>query len=648
MNIKQKLTWAFAIIACLPVVLVATLVVLNLRSDAKDSFVDGSGREIRQVSNAMQLFFDGISQNVDYLATQPLIKNSDDSLKTYMSANAESIPQGEMDKKVFGLLQDLGNSHPSYAYAILGTAAGGYVSWPDDAKLNNYDPRQRPWYKAAQAKPGKPFRTEAYYWAQDDATYVSTVRTIDNKLGSNGGVVSIDVTLKQLTEIVKQIKLGETGYLMLLENTGTVLVDPKQPEHNFKALSSLGDGYAQLAKAGKGLVEVELNGERYMANVWPSEQLGWTFIGLIKQTDVMSSATQLTWLIAIIAAVLAVFFAIVGASFASLIVRPIRSVASGLEGIAQGEGDLTKNLQIRGSDETAQLANWFNQFLAAIRNLIQSIGGAATKILATSKSSTQVSSDMAEAAGRQREAVDMVSTAFHEMVATANEVARSCSQAAESADSGQRQAREGQQQIDAAVTSVDRLSQEIEQSAQSMQQLERDSNDIQSILGTIRSIAEQTNLLALNAAIEAARAGEQGRGFAVVADEVRALAKRTADSTAEIDGLLGNLAKRTSQVTQQMHASLEVSQQSVTRIGEARSSFGLIRESVDVIRDMNTQIATAAEEQHQVAEDINRHISQIHGDAQLVAELANSARLDSQSLAGLSNELDGLVRRFRT
>ncbi|PAU54241.1 chemotaxis protein [Pseudomonas sp. PICF141] len=648
MNIKQKLTWAFAIIACLPVVLVATLVVLNLRSDAKDNFVDGSGREIRQVSNAMQLFFDGISQNVDYLATQPLIKNSDDSLKTYMSANAESIPQGEPDKKIFALLQDLGNSHPAYAYAILGTAAGGYVSWPDDAKLNNYDPRQRPWYKAAQAKPGKPLRTEAYYWAQDDATYVSTVRTIDNKLGSNGGVVSIDVTLKQLTEIVKQIKLGETGYLMLVENTGNILVDPKQPANNFKALTSLGDGYAQLAKAGKGLVEVELNGERYMANVWPSEQLGWTFIGLIKQTEVMSSATQLTWLIAIIAAVLAVFFAIVGASFASLIVRPIRSVASGLEGIAQGEGDLTRNLHIRGSDETAQLANWFNQFLAAIRNLIQSIGGAATKILATSQSSTQVSSDMAEAAGRQREAVDMVSTAFHQMVATANEVARSCSQAAESADSGQRQAREGQQQIDAAVSSVDRLSQEIEQSAQSMQQLERDSNDIQSILGTIRSIAEQTNLLALNAAIEAARAGEQGRGFAVVADEVRALAKRTADSTAEIDGLLGNLAKRTSQVTQQMHASLEVSQQSVTRIGEARSSFGQIRESVDVIRDMNTQIATAAEEQHQVAEDINRHISQIHGDAQLVAELANSARLDSQSLAGLSNELDGLVRRFRT
>ncbi|EJM62079.1 methyl-accepting chemotaxis protein [Pseudomonas sp. GM48] len=648
MSIKQKLSWAFAVIACLPITLVATLVVMNLRSEARSSFMEGSSREVRQVDNAMQLYFEGISRNVDYLASQPLLKNTDGSLKSYTSANAADIPQGEMDKQIFAFFSRLASNHPAYSNVIFGTSAGGFVSWPDNPQRANYDPRLRPWYSVAQANPGKTQRTDAYYFAPKDAVYVSMVRSIETQLGNNSGVISIDVSLRQLTEMVKQIKLGESGYLMLVERSGKVLVDPKQPEHNFKNLGEIGEGYEQLAKTGKGQVEIELNGERYMANIWPSEQLGWSFIGLIKQEEVMASATQLAWLIAILAGLLALVFALVGTSFASLIVRPIRSVASGLEGIAQGEGDLTQSLPVRGSDETAQLASWFNQFLAAIRNLIQSIGQAANKILATSRSSTQVSSDMAEAAGRQREAVDMVSTAFHEMVATANEVARSCSQAAESADSGQRQAREGQQQIDAAVSSVDQLSQEIEQSAQSMQQLERDSNDIQSILGTIRSIAEQTNLLALNAAIEAARAGEQGRGFAVVADEVRALAKRTADSTAEIDGLLGNLAKRTSAVTQQMHASLEVSQQSVSRIGLARTSFGQIRESVDVIRDMNTQIATAAEQQHQVAEEINRHISQIHGDAQRVAELADSARLDSQSLAGLSGELDSLVRRFRT
>ena len=192
---------------------------------------------------------------------------------------------------------------------------------------------------------------------------------------------------------------------------------------------------------------------------------------------------------------LSLVFALVGARFAGLIVRPVRSVASGLQGIAQGEVDLTQNL--------------------SIRDLIHRIGQAANKIfLATSRDSTQVSSDMAEAAGRQREAVDMVSTTFHEMVATANEIARSCSQTSESADSGWLKAREGQQQIDVAVSRVDQLSQEIGKSAQSMQQLECDSNDIQSILGTIRPIAEQTNLLALNAAIKAARKrGNRDVGF---------------------------------------------------------------------------------------------------------------------------------------
>ena len=647
MNIKQKLTWAFAVIAGLPIVLVATVVVLNLREEAQDDFLDGSSREIRQVGNAMNIFFQGIAQNVEYLASQPLVTASADNLKKYIAADAAQIPLGEQDKALYDQFTRLAQSHPDYAYVSYGVKDGGYAFWPGDPKMASYDPRTRPWYQAAMASPGKTLRTAPYYWAGDDAVLVSTVRTVANQLGSPGGVVNIDVSLKGLTEIVKQIKLGDSGYLILMENNGNVMVDPRDASHNFKQLDSFGGGYAELAKAGKGLAEVTLDGERYMANIYPDERLGWTFIGLIRQDEVMQTTTRLTWLIGTLALVLAAVFAVAGAAFAKLIVRPINSVTSGLEDIAQGEGDLTRNLEVRGSDETAQLANWFNQFLGAIRSLIQHIGGAAGKILSTSASSTRVSGDMAEAAGRQREAVDMVSTAFHEMVATANEVARSCSQAAQSADSGQQQAREGQQQIDAAVQSVDRLSQEIEQSAQSIQQLERDSNAIQSILGTIRSIAEQTNLLALNAAIEAARAGEQGRGFAVVADEVRALAKRTADSTAEIDGLLGNLANRTAEVAEQMHASLEVSQQSVNRIGLARDSFGQIRESVDIIRDMNTQIATAAEEQHQVAEEINRHIAQIHADAQLVEGFAHSAQTGSGRLTDISGQLNGLVGRFK-
>ncbi|XXE09329.1 methyl-accepting chemotaxis protein [Pseudomonas sp. Z1-14] len=648
MNIKQKLTWAFAMIASLPIILVAILVIFNLRDKARENFLDSSSREIHQVSNAMSIFFQGIAQNVDFLATQSEVTGTGSNLNKYQETHTQIVKLGDQDQRVTELFDRLGKTHPHYAYISYGVNDGGHVSWPAGQILSNYDPRQRPWYQEAMANPGKTQRTAPYYWAGDDAVLVSTVRTVANQLGNLGGVVNIDVSLKGLTEIVKQIKLGESGYLILMENNGNVMVDPRDASHNFKQLESFGAGFAELARAGKGLVEVSINGERYMANVYPDARLGWTFIGLIQQGEVMQTTTRLTWLIGTLALVLALVFAAVGVSFAKLIVRPINSVTSGLEDIAQGEGDLTRDLEVRGRDETAHLASWFNQFLGTIRSLIQQIGMAAGKILSTSTNSTRVSGDMAQAASRQRQAVDTVSTAFHEMVTTANEVARSCGLAAQSADNGQQQAREGQQQIDAAVQSVGLLSQEIEQSALSIQQLERDSNSIQSILGTIRSIAEQTNLLALNAAIEAARAGDQGRGFAVVADEVRALAKRTADSTSEIDGLLGNLAGRTAQVAEQMHASLEVSVQSVSRIGRARDSFGLIRESVDIIRDMNTQIATAAEQQHQVAEEIQQHMSQIHGDAQLVAELAQSARLDSESLASLSGELDSLVRRFRT
>jgi methyl-accepting chemotaxis protein len=648
MNIKQKLILAFTVIASLPVILVAVLIILNVRNEARETFIDSSGREIRQVENAMQLFFEGIGQNVAYLAEHPQLQNIDANLKRYLASDAAKMAMGDQDQQLFQLFAGLAKSHPAYAYLSLGTEDGGYVFWPGDPQLASYDPRTRPWYKTAMAQPGKTLRTDAYYWAADDVVLVSTVQSFANRLGSHGGVVNIDVSLKQLTDLVKQIKLGASGYLMLMEGNNTVLVDPAEPTHNFKKLSELGDGYRQLGEAGKGLVEVELAGERYMAFVWPSEALGWRFVGVVRESEVMASATRLTWIIAAIALACAALFAMVGAWFAGLIVKPIRGVASGLEGIAQGEGDLTARLAVRGQDETAQLAGWFNQFLEAIRTLIQRIGQAAGQIHSSSGSATEVSVEMAEVADRQREAVDMVSTAFHEMVATSHEVARSCSQAADSADNGQRQAHTGQQQIDAAVNNVGRLSQEIGHCAESMQQLEQDSNDIQSILGTIRSIAEQTNLLALNAAIEAARAGEQGRGFAVVADEVRALAKRTSDSTSEIDGLLGNLARRTHQMGKQMHASLEVSQETVVSINQARGSFGLIRESVDVIRDMNTQIATAAEEQHQVAEDINRHISQIHGDAQLVASLADSTRQDAKNLTALSETLSQLVSRFRT
>lgn len=645
MKIKNKLVLAFVSVAFIPVSLVAVISVMNTRTQAVDQFIDGSTREIRQIDGNIRQFFDGTLQNVDQMATDP-VYTSVNTLKNYQPADAASQPMPAEAQAIIDRFARFGATHPAAAILSIGLEDGTYAKWPDDPQLAKYDPRTRPWYKAAMASPGKTVRTPAYYYDKDDVALVGTARALlDN--GKAKGVFVVSVSLKNLTELVKSIKLGESGYVMLIED-GVVLVDPRDAAHGFKPLKDLGAAYAQLADTPQGSTEVVIDGVRYMANVWTSPSLGWRYIGLIEQREVMAEATRMTYLTAIIVGVLVLIFGLIAAAFSKVIVKPIGQVSTGLQSIAEGDGDLRHELQVQGKDETAELAGWFNKFLAAIRQLIQHIGAASANLQNASKVNSEVAHNMNEAAGRQREAVELVSTAFNEMVATANEVARSCSGAAESAENGHRRVAEGKQQIEVTTDNVNRLGCRLAESSQAMVELEAGSRSINQILGTIRAIAEQTNLLALNAAIEAARAGDQGRGFAVVADEVRALAKRTSDSTGEIEQLLGTLENKTQEVTQKMGSCLDLSRASVSSIESARDSFEGIQLSVNEIRDQNLQISAAAEEQHSVAEEINRHIQQIYDEARLVESLANSAQDDSGRLSTLSDELNGLVGRFKS
>lgn len=329
------------------------------------------------------------------------------------------------------------------------------------------------------------------------------------------------------------------------------------------------------------------------------------------------------------------------------VTRPILGVAAMLKDIASGEGDLTRRLQYAKQDELGQLAGWFNRFLDKLQPIVAEVKQSVTAARGNAEQSAAIASQTSAGMEQQFRQVDQAATASQEMSATAQDVARSAAQAAQAAREADQATREGLAVIDRTTTGIDALAHEMNSAMDQVGGLARNSEQIGSVLEVIRSIAEQTNLLALNAAIEAARAGEAGRGFAVVADEVRNLARRTQESVEETRQVIEALQAGTHEVVSAMEGSHRQAQDSVEQVNHAVSALQRIGEAVSVISDMNLQIASAAEEQSAVAEEINHNIATIRDVTESLSEQAGEAARVSQSLNGLANQQQGLMDQFR-
>ncbi|TVT89643.1 methyl-accepting chemotaxis protein [Pseudomonas sp. RGB] len=329
------------------------------------------------------------------------------------------------------------------------------------------------------------------------------------------------------------------------------------------------------------------------------------------------------------------------------VTRPILGVARMLEDIASGEGDLTRRLAYDKQDELGQLAGWFNRFLDKLQPIIAQVKRSVQDARGTADQSAAIATETSAGMEQQYRQVDQVATASHEMSATAQDVARSAAQAAQAARDADQATREGLTVIDRTTTNIGHLAADMSTAMTQVEGLAANSEKIGSVLEVIRGIAEQTNLLALNAAIEAARAGEAGRGFAVVADEVRNLARRTQESVEETRVVIELLQNGTTDVVGSMGNSYRQAQGSVEQVGQAVTALRQIGEAVTVISDMNLQIASAAEEQSAVAEEINSNVATIRDVTESLSEQANESARVSQALNSLANQQQGLMDQFR-
>jgi methyl-accepting chemotaxis protein len=330
-----------------------------------------------------------------------------------------------------------------------------------------------------------------------------------------------------------------------------------------------------------------------------------------------------------------------------LVTRPLHNLLNRIEQIAEGDGDLRVRLEVLSRDELGKLSDAFNRFLDKLQPLIREVG----RVTGEVAESAQTLAGMAAANDRlitsEHAAVDQVSTAATEMSAAVHEVARNAQNAADAARSAEVQSLEGAEVVGATIHAIRQLAHEVESASDTIQTLEQETANIGAVLAVIKGIAEQTNLLALNAAIEAARAGEQGRGFAVVADEVRALAARTQDSTKDIQQMIERLQGGVQNAVKAMHVGSEKARFSVERAAGVDGALSATGDAVARINDMAAQIATACEEQSSVTEEIARNISDIRDLSNEAAQTSEQSTQASARLSELSHGLAQLVGRFR-
>ncbi|MGR2766573.1 methyl-accepting chemotaxis protein [Photobacterium ganghwense] len=532
---------------------------------------------------------------------------------------------------------------------FFGTPAGAmYRSHPERNRAD-YDPRTRPWYRDAQAA-GKQLITTAYRDAITNALLVTIAEPV-MKRGSMVGVVGADVLIDQLINDVINLDVGTNAYAMLInQQDNTFLAHPNeslilQPINRFTNQLTM-ESIKAATRSGE-IQSAIIDGKEKLFYFSQVPDTDW-ILGL-EMDRATEEAAHTALLRQLIITSIVITLIVVGAvaALVGYLFRDLARVSDALAEIATGEGDLTQRLEPRSDDEVGQLAHNFNRFVGNMHSMVSTLNDVSNALTQQAHVTASQAEERSTRIQHQQDEINMVATAINEMAAATQEIAGNADNTARTAGETVQVSEHGAAQVGQSQHSITSLATEVDTATGVIGELNTHAQSINTILSTIQDIAEQTNLLALNAAIEAARAGEQGRGFAVVADEVRVLSQRTHASTQEIQQMIETLQQTTGRAVGIMEDSRRLAETSVDDANAASASLSQINSAVTNISDMATQIASAAEEQSSVTAEITRNTEGIRDVSNELAVEAGEAAKQAAELSELSHQLHQEISRFK-